>query len=289
MASERPSLRARLSAALQGGVPATDVRPYVRAGAVAYEDFLEAESLRHELVAAGLDPTTASPAETSQLLCAWNAYALQTLAEAFLDAEDRLAGGQAMTVAQVTAAQVQMLVRDVPVWSGRARRAAADPGYDVAAEVPLPAPMAPWVVVEPCPRSHLEAMRVATVAMVERIEAALADLGRAPGAGGARHVSTLSGMLADVRGRVGAVTGMLAGPATGPVHESAEAAMRSAVAQCFALGQITARPRLLQGPSTPVYGARPAPQWPQQPPPGGPGYGYPHGGYHGHGHHGGHH
>lgn len=285
MPSDQPSVGDRLRAALRGGVPADSVRAYLRGGSMAYEDYVAAEGLRAELVEAGLDPWIASPAETSQLLCAWNAYALQSIADAFVDAEDRAAGGHARVMPQVTAEQVALLVRDVPAWSGRARRAAADPGYDVAAEVPLPAALPPWVVVEPCPVSHLRAMHSATGSMLDRLEAAIGDLRRVDSDRSGDDAGVLLGMLADLRGRLGFVDNVLAGSGTSAVHESAEATMRDAVSGSFVLGQVTARPRLLRQPSAPPWVAAGQSRQRGYPPP--PGYyGHGHHGHHGsHGHH----
>lgn len=147
-------------ASLRGEVAAEDVRRTLAVGGGAYDDALAADRLRSDLLAAGVSPFYASPAESSQLLSAWNALALQSLAQAFFDAE--LATARRLTaghLAGITAQQIDLFAGQVPVWSGRARRAALDPGYDVAAEVPLPLDRLPWVAVEPCPDSHLAAMR----------------------------------------------------------------------------------------------------------------------------------
>jgi hypothetical protein len=64
---------------LQGEVSAATVEAYRRAGAAAYQDLTSAEQLRADLAASGASPWSATPGQASQLLCTWNAFALQKL------------------------------------------------------------------------------------------------------------------------------------------------------------------------------------------------------------------
>lgn len=288
MARVRRPWTARLGAALRDEVDAEGPRALLASGASAYAEFLDAEQLRRELVAAGVHLRWASPAETGQLLAAWVAFALQTLAEAFLDSEAG-AGGTPGFVSRATAAQVEAFARAVPVWSGRARRAAADPGYDLAVEVPLPAPLPGWVVVEPCPPAHLAAMRAATDALLGRVAGAVADLATAT-EDPEGVTAEVRGLLADVEARaesVGRSAGALA------VHEATEDALRDVVSRAFVLGQLVSRPALLRRPGRPPDPLRAAASPPAAYPPTGPagpaGTPWPYGGHGGYGHHGGHH
>lgn len=300
MAARKPSLTARLGASIRSEVPAEEVLARLSASGGVYEDYLAADRLRSELALAGIDPARTSPAESSQLLCTWIAYASVSLAQAFLDAEgvDRAHGG---FLSPVSAEQVLLLLREVPLWSARARRAAQQPGYDVAAEVRLPAPL-PWVAVEPCPPSHLAAMRQAGTTMLERIEAALADLQRPP-RGASPVLSQLRGMAVDAQARLEYADSLAVATAPGTMHEDVEQALRAGVSACWALGQLLARPRLaaLAGPyvTSPPYGRPPhdpspyghAPPGPGTPPPwpsatyGPPRYRPDDHGYRNHGHH----
>jgi hypothetical protein len=65
---------------MHGEVGAATVEAYRRAGAAAYSDQADAERVRSELVLSGRSIWTAPPHQASQLLCARNAFALQTLA-----------------------------------------------------------------------------------------------------------------------------------------------------------------------------------------------------------------
>lgn len=258
---------------MKGEVPLDEIRAQLRAGRVAYEDFLATDDLRRDLAVHRIEAGHASPAETSQLLCAWCAWVLQSLAEAFVGADQQVSPTTAGFLPRITATQVSLLAREVPVWSGRARRAAVDPGYDVAAEVALPANFDGWVAAEPCPPAHLAAMRAATVTMVERLETMLADTADAPSTVGGQ----LRGLITEVQARFASVPAVSSGRASPANHEAEEAILRDGVQRCYVLGQILARPQLLTRPTRPA-GAPP----PWAP----PGFGPP---AYGHGHHGHHH
>jgi hypothetical protein len=86
---QRPGLATRLAAAFHGEVGAATVEAYRRAGAAAYSDQADAERVRSELVLSGRDIWTALPHQASQLLCAWNAFALQTLGDELVEADYR--------------------------------------------------------------------------------------------------------------------------------------------------------------------------------------------------------
>ncbi|WP_292976605.1 hypothetical protein [Mycobacterium sp.] len=257
----KPGFGARIGAKLRGEVPADEVLALLSVGGGAYQDYLAADQLREELARAAIDPWSTSPAESSQLLATWNAYALQSLGQAFVDAEG-LAPGTAGFLPRVTADQALRFLREVPKWSARARRAAMDPGLDVAREVALPAPLPQWVMVEPCPRSHLQAMRSAGAIMLERIEAALADLDRLPSAKQHPDSARLHGYAVDVRSLLDYAGAMLAGGSSATVvHDGAERALREAITTAFYLGQVVARPRLakLSAVPEPAVAAAPRP------------------------------
>lgn len=269
---------------LRREVPADEVFALLSASGGVYEDYLTADALRDELVVAGIPPERTSPAESSQLLCTWIAYASVSLARAFLDAEGVSAATGAF-LPQVSADQVLTLLREVPTWSGRARRAVREPGYDVAAEVRLPVPL-PWVIIEPCPRTHLEAMCAAGMSMSEHIDAALSDVERLSGTP-SPALTTLRGMAADAATRLEYANRLAAAALDArAVHEQAEAALRDAVSFCWMLGQFLARPRLstLAGTQSPRSAPRPG-----HVPPGPPTPQYPispwHEHYHGHHNH----
>lgn len=188
----------RLAAAMHGEVSATTVEAYRRAGATAYQDILDADQVRADLAASGAGLWGASPAQASQLLCAWNAFALQTLGEELIDADYRADPRTVGFLPPATAEQTAAFLGEVERWSSGVRRAASDPSYDAAAEMALPAPLPAWVTAEPCPQTHLKAMVAAAQAMRAHVESALAALvGTDPPRGKQDAAARLQGMAAE--------------------------------------------------------------------------------------------
>lgn len=143
----------------------------------AYDDLLSAEQTRREIVDAGTDLWATTPGQASQLLATWNAFALQTLGDHLIDADYEADPGTVGYLPRVTYEQAARFLGEVEQWSGLARRAAADPNFDLSSATVLPAALPRWVEVEPCPEPHLRAMIAAAHAMRDRVEAARADFG----------------------------------------------------------------------------------------------------------------
>ena len=240
----------RLAAAMHGEVSAATVEAYRRAGAAAYQDMMDAEQLRAALTASGTGLWAVSLGEASQLLCAWNAFALQTLGDELIEADYRADPRTRGFLPPVTAEQAAAFLGEVEHWSSRARRAASDGGYDVTAEIALPAPLPGWVKVEPCPQAHLDAMVAAARAMRGRVEAALADLIRVdPPDGRQDAAARLRGMAAEADSVTAYGEALWSPGADAQVHERAENSLRRGIAAYFELGQLLAMPALLDRPA----------------------------------------
>lgn len=248
-ASPRPRLMTRLAAALRGEVSADTVEAYRRAGVQVYEDLLAADAVREQLALDGTDLWSAPAGTRSQLLCTWNAYALQTLGDSFITADYAADPQTVGFLPLVTAEQAARLLGEVEYWSSGARRAAADSGFDALAGQGLPAPLPPWVEVEPCPLPHLEAMLAAGRGLREKAEHALADFRRtgAPDSQAAQ-VATLAGLAADAGSALDYAIGLFAPGAREEVHQRAETSVRRSIEAFYRLGQLLAAPHLLNQP-----------------------------------------
>ena len=250
----------RLAAALRGERPAAVIEAYRRAGAMVYEDLSRAEALRRELAAGGTDAWSVTCGQASQLLCTWNAFVRQLLGDQLVEADYAADSRTVGYLPPVTAEQAAAFLGEVEQWSAFARRAAADPQCDVAAELSLPAALPAWVEVEPCPVAHLQAMRAAGAALRDHAEAAMADLVRTtPPAERRTAADRLAGMFADADGAM-AYAGSLWSP-TAPevVHQRIESSLKRAIEGFALLGQLCAMPTLLDRPqvaATPVRGTR---------------------------------
>lgn len=244
-----PTLMTRLAAAIHGEVAATTIEAYRRAGAIAYQDLIDAEQLRADLSASGGSLWTARPHQASQLLCSWNAFALQSLGDQLVEADYQADPRTVGYLPPVTAEQAAAFLGEVEHWSARARRAASDETYDITTEVALPAALPEWVKVEPCPPAHLAAMLAAARAMRGRAEAALADLAKVtPPEGKADAASRLRGLAAEADSVLAFGESLWSPGATGEVHERVENSLRRGIGSYFRLGQLLAIPALLDRP-----------------------------------------
>ncbi len=242
----RPSLRTRLAAALHGEISGETVEAYRRAGKRAYEDVLNADKVRQELLVSGGDLWAAGPAQRSQFVSTWNAFALQTLGDAFVDADDRADPATRGYLPRVTAEQAANFLGQVEHWSSCTRQAAVDPAYDILAREHLPAPLPSWTRADPCPPAHLDAMLSAGRAMRDRLQTAMADF-RAS-AGPANHeddAAGLAGMAAAADSALDYAASLYSPAARPSVHEPVEASLRRSIEQYYRLGQLLAAPQLL--------------------------------------------
>lgn len=127
-----PRLWMRLAARLHGEVPADQLEAFRRAGGGVFESYLSAEKALTDLAGTGVHPWAAQAGTKSLLLCTWNAYLLQTLASALLDADYRATPSTAGYLPPVTAEQAWALFEQVEPWLSRARQAQHSSSYDVS-------------------------------------------------------------------------------------------------------------------------------------------------------------
>ena len=243
---------ARLRARWTGRVPATTVEAYLRASSSVYDEFLQAEALRDELVGAGADLWSLPAGQSSQLLASWCAFALHGLGERLVECEYAAAPRMAGYLPVKTAEQATGFLAAAAAWSPRARRAAVDPGYDIAEEVTLPAPLPGWNRNEMCPPTHVEAMLAASRLLLERAQAACAAYCTTPAADERQAiVQRALGLLAEAEAAIGQAEQMWTPCRHQPLHRAVETTLRDALDQLFRLGQLLARPSLLADHSDP--------------------------------------
>lgn len=258
---DQPTMMTRLRAAVRGERSSEALEAFRRAGADAYGALAEAESVRAELADAGRAPWEAPDGARALLVCAWCAFVLQTLGDEMLDADARADPGTAGFLPPVTAEQALAFYAPVEEWLARAHRAQADPAYRL--DVALPAPLPPWVAVEPCPAAHLDAMLAAAERVVGHAELAVADLLRA--AGGGEHpaaVARIGSELAAARTAADYAQRLYRPGCGRDVHERAEESVKRALGHAWRVGQLTAAPDLAErelSPRVPVARVLPGP------------------------------
>ncbi len=240
---DRPGVLGRIVARLQGEVPAEDLEAYRRAGSEVYRLLDDLEQLRAEWALAGTDAWTAPPATQAALLCAWNAFSLQTMGDNLLTADNESQPLTRRYVPPVTALQIMAFYEQVPGWLGRARAAEGSDSYTL--DVTVPADLPPWSEVEPCPRPHLAAIRAALGQMRTHASAGmagfhvdLADRDRK------RAHDRVHEVLAEAESAAAYADQLWSPKVPAAIHEAIERHAKRAVELFYLLGQLMAMPRL---------------------------------------------
>lgn len=232
------SLMTRLRAKAAGEIPAATLEAYRAAGAGAYDLFVAAEQRR------AADPGAAAG---TFFLGTWNAFALQTLGDAFVEADYEADPNTVGFVPPVTAEQALAFYAEVEQWLVRARQAEHDGGRELDADVPAELPG--WAEVEPCPDPHLHAMMAACKKVADHAAIAVGDLERRPDVD-AKVVATLRGELTAVSTAADYAqqlhTQYHRSRRDRALHERIEQSVKDAIERGYRLGQLAAMPELVE-------------------------------------------
>lgn len=239
---EKPSLLTKIYAAMCGEVSAETLEAYRRASLSVFEllDHLERERLTAR--AEGKTPWTLAPGEQAVGVCAWNAFVLQTLGNAFLDADYQTHPGTVGFVPPITADQVMRFYEPVEPWLRRARQAQANPQFVL--DVTVPAALPAWSEVEPCPNTHLKGMLHAMRAVRDHAQAAMAYLeASAPtDPRPQRQLDTIRQHYAAATTQARYADDMHGIDPSRDVHERVEEYLKAAIEQFYLVGQLVAMP-----------------------------------------------
>ena len=233
----------RLFARLQGEVPADELEAYRRAGAEVYALIDELEAERASWPLRELDAWSVPEATQVVLLCAWNAFALQTLGDRLLEADYESEPSTVGYVEPVTAEQVLALYGQVPEWLSRARQARASVSFRL--DVAVPAAFPEWSEVEPCPRPHLAAIRSALDQL--RLHAAAAMAGfhlNLDDDERRRAHDRVHEVLAEAEAAAAYADRLWAPAVPASVHEAVEDHAKRAVERFYEAGQLLSMPAL---------------------------------------------
>ncbi|MBZ9714608.1 hypothetical protein [Deinococcus multiflagellatus] len=241
---ERPDVWTRVRATLRGEQNAETLYAYRRAGATVHELLDAAERRRFELAAAGVSPFAMAKPVGLELASIWNAFALQTLGDRMLQADETADPGTVGFVPPVTFGQVQGYYEQVQRWLAYASQAAHDPGFSLPAGT-LPAPLPAWSPVEPCPRPHLDAMMAALQAMRLHAEAVMHELEKATPEADAQKLARLRGQVAQALSKGDYAARMYTPGASQALHEQIEEHAKAAVEELYRVGQLISYPALL--------------------------------------------
>ncbi len=233
----------RLVCLVQGEVSADTLEAYRRASLAVLDLLDQAEQERLAAAAEGKNPWTIPPAKQAELACSWNAFVLQTLGNAFLDADYRDQPATAGFVPPITADQVLRFYTPVEGWLTRAQQAHADPSYRL--DLAIPADLPPWSEVEPCPNSHLHGMQEAMRAIRDHAQSAMNLLENAQGLTPEQEKQrgVIRGLFAAATTKARYADDMHGQNPTRDVHERMEEHLKVAIEQMFRVGQLAAMPQ----------------------------------------------
>ena len=244
---ERPSVWARIKAFTRGEQDAETLYAYKRAGAPVHDQLDAAERRRFEFAATGISPFAMSAQVGLELACTWNAFALQTLGDKMLEADEVADPDSVGFVPPVTFDQVEGYYEGVQRWLAYASRATHDPSFTLPPRT-LPAKLPDWSPVEPCPRPHLDAMIAAVRAMQVHLEAAMLALEKNTPEADLPKLSRLRGLFAEAVTASNYAASMYAPRASQALHEQIEERAKKAIEDIYLVGQYVSYPALLLDP-----------------------------------------
>lgn len=221
-----------LRSALRGEVSTGDLEARRRAGKIAYALVEEADELEGDDRGARLFR-----------LCAWNAYAYQTIVDSLIESDAQHDPATAGYVPRSTLVFAGPCVDQVPLWIRYARMAQNDPGLQLA-EL-LPASLPEWLYDQPTRLSELLGLRAAYEVLQPRVETSLQELARS-GRLEAEPLAQMRRLLAEMTSAAEYACAILR-PGLGPVDRG-EVRWRllDALGRALALGQVVALPTLLE-------------------------------------------
>lgn len=233
-----------MRASLRGEQDAETLYAYKRAGAPVHDLLDAAERRRFGMAASGQSPFGMPRQLGLELACTWNAFALQTLGDKMLEADEQADPGTVGFVPPVTFQQVQSYYAEVQRWLAHASRAEHDPDFRLP-RGSLPARLPDWSPVEPCPRPHLDALVAALRAMQLHLESAMHALEQHTPEADAPRLARLRGLFAEALAGASYALGMYAPQASAALHEQVEALAKRAVENIYRVGQLVSDPALL--------------------------------------------
>jgi hypothetical protein len=243
-----PTLMTRLRARIGGERDAAVLEVLRRAGKAAYGERLKADEVRAELTASGGSLWNVPVGTASQLLAAWNAFVLQSLGEALLDADYTADPGTVGFVPAVTFTQAEAWLSAVEDWVSLARQARSNPDLDLTEEHALPAELPEWPDVHPCPAEHLLALLTVVPALREDVDVMLFALEQA-GVPTTRRAAfnRLKQLAAEAASAADYAMALRTRQDHPGLQTLVEDKLRLALELWYQAGQLAAMPRLLTG------------------------------------------
>lgn len=231
------SLLRKLAAISRGYVSLETLEAHRRAGAGVYQAWASLEHLHP-------DPWALLPQAQLYRLCVWNAFALQSLADAMLEADERLDPSSLGFVPPQTYALLVKFYQGSAEWLAVAQQTQHYPHYRPQGE--LPANLPAWEGATRYPRIFLEALLEAAEALRLHVEAVWADFVQHPvPQNQAPVLKRLRQKRAQAETKLAYARRLLGHASPPSVRQSVIQHIRLAVGGYFRLGQLLAMPSLL--------------------------------------------
>ncbi|MGC4044709.1 MAG: hypothetical protein QM758_13025 [Armatimonas sp.] len=229
---------------LQGEIPAQTLEAYRRASLGVYDMLDHTEQKRLDIKLEGHHPWEVPVAAQAEILCSWNAYALQLLGDKFVEADYEGNPATRGYLPPITADQVMGFYEQVEGWMSRAHQAHSNPNYRL--DVGVPAQLPPWSEVEPCPNAHLKGMLEAMRGLRDHALLALTffEETKSP-EDKQKSVGYARQLWAAAKSKADYAENLWGGNPSRDLHERIEEQVKSAVEQLYHLGQLLAMPELL--------------------------------------------
>lgn len=154
---------------IQGEVPADTLEAYRRASLSVHELLAQVRQIKTEAMAEGRFVWDLPRHEQIAMVCAWNAFALQSLGNEFLDADFNHDPKTKGFVPPATADQILRYYGQVEGWLSRAYQAQTNPNFRL--DIAVPADLPPWISAHPEPEAH----RMARVSAMRTIHDQVSD------------------------------------------------------------------------------------------------------------------
>jgi hypothetical protein len=234
-------LRNWLIGTIRGELSTSGLDGVRTAGASAYSLAEEAERLRLE---PGWDPWRQDTRTQLFLVCAWNAFALQTTADRLLEADAAADPLTAELVPVETLAFAQDCYAQVMTWVQSARFAQANTAYRVTK--PLPAALPTWPRIEQTRSVHVRALKEAYEAVAPRAEYELGRLVQTAASEHAHELAEMNLLHAQMRTSVELARTLESHAQSHPQLQEARDDLVRALGCAYTLGQLVAMPSLVE-------------------------------------------
>lgn len=214
-------------------VPTRGLDGWRHLGGGAYTLAEEADALRD---ASDWDPWTQTPQTQVFLVCAWNAFALQSVADHALPADE--------VADEAIVAFTQACLVEVPAWIAAARSVTADPHSRPAAALPAPLPVWPRVTVTT--GDHVRVLGAAYDALSAPAEYEASRLQRTTPPGRQELAAELRLQLEQMHTAADFGAALRAKASTRGELGEVRDKLWSALHAAYAIGQLAAMPSLLE-------------------------------------------